>query len=182
MKNTLLAITLLFTLSLFSQEGNSENDNDSKSENVSFAIIENVPIYSGCDENSDNAALKACMSKKVSRLISKNFNTYISKTLNLPSGKVRILVHFKINKEGYVSNIKARASHPELEAEAIRIVKLIPRFTRPGIQRGKPVIVPLTLPIVFTVAEDEPSRKLTKKELRALKKAKRKKERASQKS
>jgi len=178
MKNTLLAIMLLLAPSLFSQEENSENDNDSKSEDVSFAIIENVPIYSGCDENSSNTALKACMSKKVIRLVSKNFNTDIGKTLNLPSGRVRILVHFKINKEGYVSNIKARASHPELEAEAIRIVKLIPKFTRPGIQRGRPVIVPYTLPIVFTV-EEKPSIKLTKKELRALKKAKSREERAS---
>ena len=63
---------------------------------------------------------------------------------------------FKIDKEGNIIDIKARAKHPNLEKEAIRVISLLPKLIKPGYQRGKPVIVPYSLPIIFNVVADIP--------------------------
>jgi hypothetical protein len=60
------------------------------------------------------------------------------------------MVIFKIQKDGSISEIKSRAPHPELEKEAIRVIKALPKM-QPGMQRGKPVVVPYSLPILFQV-------------------------------
>ena len=163
MKYLHLFACLLFTVVSFSQEEKIENKEDA----VAFAVIENVPIYSGCDETLSNKELKDCMSTRIGNLFSRNFNIKLAKSLNLPAGKVRISVQFKVDKEGNVIDARARAPHPELEKEAIRVVYLIPKMDRPGIQRGKPVIVPYGFPINFIIDDTKP---LTKKEKRRLKK------------
>jgi len=104
---------------------------------VPFAVIENVPIFPGCENETSNNARKACMSKKVTKLV------------NL-SGVNRIFVSFKIDKSGNIVNIQSRAPHPKLAAEAKRVIKLLPKMT-PGKQRGKPVGVLYSLPITFKV-------------------------------
>ena len=45
---------------------------------------------------------------------------------------------------------RSRAINLELEKEAIRVISKLPQMT-PGYQRGKAVIVPYSLPIVFQV-------------------------------
>ena len=59
---------------------------------------------------------------------------------------------FKIDKRGNVTSVRARAPHPRLEKEAVRVIKLLPKF-EPGKQRGKAVIVPYSLPIIFQVQD-----------------------------
>lgn len=93
---------------------------------------------------------KKCMSDKISTLISDNFDSGIGNKLNLPAGNIRISVIFKINSDGPIKDIQARAQHPELEKEAIRVIGLIPKM-KPGYFRGKPVTVPYSLPILFKV-------------------------------
>ncbi len=44
---------------------------------VPFAVIENVPVYPGC-EKGNNAAKKACMSEKISKFVQKKFNTELA--------------------------------------------------------------------------------------------------------
>jgi protein TonB len=161
---------LLFVTSLitFSQEGNTTklelNEINEESEEVPFAIIENVPVYSGCDENMGSQALKQCMNSQISTLISKQFNINIAENLNLPEGKVRIIAMFKIGVNGEVKDIKVNAPHDELEKETIRVIKLIPNLDKPGYLRGKAVVVPYTLPIVFTIK----NKKLSKREQKKL--------------
>lgn len=162
MKTIFLIITVLFSLTTFSQDKSTSNIEEQE---TAFAMVEKAPVYSGCDENMGNQALKECMSSQIGTLVSKNFNTKLIKTLNLPSGKYRISVAFKVNKEGNIIGIKAKAPHPDLEKEAVRIVKLIPKLDKPGIQKGKPVIVPYGFPIKFVVEEAKP---LSKKEQRRL--------------
>jgi hypothetical protein len=152
----------------FSQEKESEKKKiieiNQETEEVPFAIIENVPIYSGCDMNMTNRAKKQCMSSKISDLVAENFNSSLASTLGLPVGKVKIFVGFKINQEGDVVDIKAFAPHPFLKREAIRVVKLIPRM-KPGMVRGKAVTVPYSLPIVFQVENPKKNKKTSKKEV-----------------
>jgi len=115
---------------------------------VPFAVIENVPIFPGC-ESGNNDAKKACMNKKISEFIGKKFNTDLASELGL-SGVQKIYVLFKIDKNGEITDVRARAPHPRLEKEAERVVNLLPKMV-PGKQRGKPVRVPYSLPISFQV-------------------------------
>ena len=120
-------------------------------EEVSFSSVENVPIFPGC-EKGNNAKRRKCMSEKISKFVQKRFNTKLARNLGL-SGRQRISVIFKIDKLGDVVGIRARAPHPKLEDEAIRVVNLLPKM-KPGIQLGKAVIVPFSLPIIFEVKEE----------------------------
>ena len=66
---------------------------------------------------------------------------------------LRVLVRFTINKEGLVENVKIKKSsgNPNLDAEAVRVVKSSPQWEEwePPIQRRKPVKVRFDFPIVF---------------------------------
>jgi len=118
---------------------------------VPFAVIENVPIFPGCESKKNNNDRKKCMSEKVSKLVNRKFNTELGADLGL-SGVNRIFVSFKIDKRGNIVNIRSRAPHPRLEQEAERVIKLLPKMT-PGKQRGQPVGVLYSLPITFKVED-----------------------------
>ena len=117
---------------------------------VPFSVIENVPVYPGC-EKGNNAKKKACMSEKISKFVQKKFNTELAGELGL-TGRQRINVIFKIDKNGNITGVRSRAPHPRLEKEAARVINMLPKM-KPGKQRGKAVIVPYSLPIVFQVQD-----------------------------
>ena len=118
-------------------------------EDVPFLIIEDVPLYPGC--SGTNAERRDCFSQQITKFVSNNFNTQLSADLGLQQGSIqKIYVMFKINKEGKISEIKARAPHIKLQEEAIRVIQKLPNMT-PGKQRGRPVSVSYGLPIVFKV-------------------------------
>ncbi|WP_452222297.1 M56 family metallopeptidase [Lacinutrix salivirga] len=117
-------------------------------EAVSFATIEKVPIYPGCSISDSNEDNKICFSKSISNYVSSNFNTKLAKSLDLAKGVQKINIFFTINKEGKIEKIKTRSPHPDLDAEAVRLVKGLPKMT-PGEQGGKPVSVTFFLPIKF---------------------------------
>jgi len=117
---------------------------------VPFAVIENVPIFPGC-EKGNNDAKKKCMSEKIQKFVQKKFNTDLAADLGL-SGRQRINVIFKIDKTGNVVGVRSRAPHPKLEQEAARVINMLPKM-KPGKQRGKAVTVPYSLPIVFQVQD-----------------------------
>jgi protein TonB len=116
---------------------------------VPFAVIENVPIYPGCENQSSNADKKECMSKKIEQFVISRFDTSLAGELGL-EGRQRISVQFKIDKNGDVTGVRARAPHPKLEEEAVRVVRGLPKMI-PGKQRGKAVGVLYALPIIFQV-------------------------------
>lgn len=118
---------------------------------VPFSVIENVPVFPGCESQKSNDAKRQCMSDKISDFVNKKFNTELAGELGL-SGKQRISVMFKIDKTGDITSIMARAPHPGLEKEAKRVIGLLPKML-PGKQRGKAVTVPYSLPILFQVQD-----------------------------
>ena len=120
-------------------------------EEVPFSLVEDVPVFPGCENKKNNEARKKCMSEKITKIVVRRFNTDLAGDLGL-SGRQRISVIFKIDKSGYITDIRARGPHPRLEKEAKRVIGLIPRMT-PGKQRGQAVIVPYSLPIIFTVQD-----------------------------
>ncbi len=117
---------------------------------VPFAVIENVPVFPGC-EKGNNAAKRKCMSDKIQKFVVKKFNTDLAGDLGL-TGRQRINVIFKIDKNGNVVGVRSRAPHPRLEKEAARVINLLPKM-KPGRQRGKAVTVPYSLPIIFQVQD-----------------------------
>ncbi|WP_375238425.1 energy transducer TonB [Aurantibacter sp.] len=116
---------------------------------VPFAIIENVPVFPGCEREKNNDARRKCMSDKIQKFVSKKFNTDIAADNSL-EGVMKISIGFVVDKTGNVINVRARAPHPALEKEAQRVVALLPKM-QPGKQRGKAVKVPFGFPIRFQV-------------------------------
>ncbi len=115
---------------------------------IPISVIENVPIFPGCDKGN-NTERRMCMSRKITKLVQKEFNTDLAGDLGL-SGRQRISVIFKIDKKGNIVGVRARAPHPKLKSEAIRVVNMLPKM-KPGIHKGKAVVVPYSIPIVFQV-------------------------------
>ena len=112
---------------------------------VPFAVIEDVPVFPGCEKGT-KVEKRACFQQKMEEHVAKNFR-YPEQALDLGiQGKVFVI--FVIDTQGYVSSIRSRGPDKILEAEAERIIKLLPKMI-PGKQRGKPVKVPYSVPIVF---------------------------------
>lgn len=118
---------------------------------VPFAVIENVPIYPGCEGMKNNNERKACMSEKIQEFVQRKFNTDLGGQLGL-SGVNRVIVQFKIDKNGNIADVRSRAPHPRLEEEAARVINSLPKM-EPGRQRGQAVGVMYSLPIVFQVQD-----------------------------
>lgn len=117
-------------------------------ENIPFAIVEDVPVYPGCKGTKEQK--RQCLQDKIRIHVNKTYNTEIPQDLGLSAGKKKVFVQFKINKEGNVTDARARGPHKRLETEAIRVVNLLPKMT-PGKQRGRSVSVSYTLPITLIV-------------------------------
>ena len=61
----------------------------------------------------------------------------------------RVVVNFIVEKDGSLTNVNVmRSVDPLLDAEAIRVVKAMPKWT-PGKQKGKPVRVKFNIPVTF---------------------------------
>ena len=85
---------------------------------------------------------------------------YLAANIKYPASAVkakkqgRVIVTFIIQKDGSVAKARiARSVDPELDAEALRIVKAMPNWT-PGTQDGKPVNVKYAIPVVFSLQKD----------------------------
>ena len=61
----------------------------------------------------------------------------------------RVITNFVVERDGSISDVQiVRGQDPSLDKEAIRVIKTMPKW-KPGQQRGKPVRVRFTLPVVF---------------------------------
>ncbi|MCK0123872.1 M56 family metallopeptidase [Gelidibacter sp. F2691] len=119
---------------------------------VPFAHVDEAPYFPACSDTSTEKERKNCISNEISQFVNKNFNINLANELGL-KGRQRISVIFKIGKDGALTEIKAQAPHPELEKDAIRVIKELPKMT-PGKHNGKAVVVPYSLPILFQVQND----------------------------
>lgn len=65
----------------------------------------------------------------------------------------RVVVQFVVEKDGRIGQVKvARGRHPELDKEAVRLVKSLPKFI-PGKNNGQAVRCWFTLPINFKLQQ-----------------------------
>ena len=112
---------------------------------VPFAVIEDVPIFPGC-EGVSKSKRRDCFQEKMNKHIVKNFRyPDIAQEMGIQG---RVYINFIISKDGSISNIRMRGPDKNLENEAKRIISKLPKMI-PGKQRGRPVRVPFSIPITF---------------------------------
>ena len=80
---------------------------------------------------------------------------YLSKNIKYPTiaqengTQGRVTVQFVVNKDGSIVDAKVlRGVDPYLDKEALRVIGTMPKW-KPGMQRGKPVRVKYTVPVMF---------------------------------
>lgn len=121
---------------------------DPKDEVFDLNFMEEAPLFPGCKGTSDER--KACFSEMIQKHINKKFNSELGQELGLQPGVQRIYTLFKIDKNGNVIDIEARASHVRLKDEAMRVIESLPKM-QPGKQHGVPVKVRYSIPITFKI-------------------------------
>jgi len=108
----------------------------SKSEEVPFVVVEEMPMFPGGDR-----ALLDYISE----------NTIYPEASKAQNIQGRVIIRFCVTAKGGVSLVSViKGVAPELDAEAVRVVKTLPTFN-PGKQGGKPVPVWYMVPITFTL-------------------------------
>ena len=102
--------------------------------NKVYEVVEQMPTFPG----GDAALMK-----------------YLSENVKYPALAIkaqeqgRVVVSFTVEKDGAISDVKvARSVTPSLDAEAVRVVKAMPKWT-PGRMNGESVNVKFRLPITF---------------------------------
>ncbi|MDG4716047.1 energy transducer TonB [Winogradskyella marincola] len=130
------------------QCNNSKKDNDII---VGLFIIEQPPEFLDTPKQLTAEEKKTYFSDRIQEIVKENFNQNIGDSTGL-KGKQRIFTQFTINETGEVENIKVRAPHPLFEAEAKRVINLLPKF-KPGNQRGKAISMVHNLPITFVIED-----------------------------
>ena len=115
------------------------------SEVFSFAQVESMPIFQGCEDAIGNDALYQCMNVQLMRFIAREFK--VSERMTQFSSGEKVFVEFIIEKNGNVNKAKIiRGSNELVSEEAIRVVQSLPKFT-PAKLNGKPVRMSYILPI-----------------------------------
>lgn len=139
-----------------------------------------VPMYFRLNKNARRMASKtAATVAKTDTTLAKNADIYtivdkmpqfetgerglanfISRVLRYPIDARQagvqgcILCSFIVDTEGRISNVEVvQGLHPSLDAEAVRVLGVMPRWT-PGVNNGEKVNVKCLLPIDFTIDEE----------------------------
>lgn len=154
---TLINYSLTFILCLVAISGYGQEKKGSITDDaLPFAVAEQVPAYPGC-EQLEGKEMKDCTVRKITDHVNTNFNTSLGKKLNL-EGRNRIVVQFKIDENGNITNVRSRSLADEakvreaLQDEANRVVRSLPKM-QPGQKDGKDVAIMYSLPIEFAVPE-----------------------------
>lgn len=116
---------------------------------VPFAIIEDVPLFPGC-ERVKKSERRKCFQEKLDKHVLKNFRyPEIAQEMGVQG---RVFVTFVIDRDGTITGIRTRGPDKNLEKEAARIIGKLPNMT-PGKQRGRAVRVPFSYPINFRLQQ-----------------------------
>ena len=118
---------------------------DDMLDEVPFAVIEEVPTFPGCEKLAKSER-RQCFQDRMDRHVRRTFRyPEIAQEMGIQG---RVFVQFTIGKDGSISAIRTRGPDKNLEKEASRIIGKLPKMT-PGKQRGRPVRVPCSIPIIF---------------------------------
>lgn len=112
------------------------DEEEEEEEQEAFVVVEDMPTFGkgGIDEFRIN---------------------HVQKKMKYPEAAAenniqgRVYINFVVNEKGEVCNVRVvRGVDPLLDKEAVRVVSASPKW-KPGKQRGKPVRVQYTIPIIF---------------------------------
>lgn len=104
-----------------------------------FMVVENMPEFPG--------GMRACM-----EFLARNIKYPVECQKNGVQG--RVIVQFIVKADGSVDSPEImRSVDPLLDAEALRVVGLMPKW-KPGTQKGEAVDVRFTIPIAFQIPAD----------------------------
>jgi len=119
-------------------------------EQLDFFKLEDKPCFPSCS-SLPKAERGDCTQQEIIKYVVGNVKyPPLAKDAGI-SGTV--FVGFVIQKDGSIDDVEVlRGVHPDLDKEALRAIKSLPKFI-PGKQRGKPVNVPYSLPILFQVQD-----------------------------
>jgi len=146
-KNVGVSFTIPFTLLI---EGiiSSKIKNIKQSsveDTVNFMAIDKAPTFPGCDSGD-----KDCFSQMVQKHFSRNFDAKLPNNLGLSAGKKRVFIGFKVDVNGDVIDVQARAPHADIKEEVLSVMKTLPKMI-PGKHEGKNVAVNYNIPFVLLV-------------------------------
>ena len=117
--------------------------------NEIFMVVEEMPVFSGCETIADPDEKKKCSDRKVFEFIAQNLRYPVIARENGVEGNV--VVEFIIDKTGAVTKAKIlKDVGAGCGEEALRVVGLMPKWM-PGVQRGRQVSVALRLPVKFKI-------------------------------
>lgn len=109
-------------------------------DNPVFDVVEEAPEF-------PNGGLPGLM-----QFLSENIKYPVNAQKNGTQG--RVTVQFIVNADGSLSNISIiRGVDPDLDGEAVRVISTMPKW-KPGMQKGKPVRVKFTVPVMFRLSDD----------------------------
>lgn len=116
-----------------------EEDRNSPDEDV-FEVVENMPEF-------PDGGMPGLMK-------------YLSANIRYPEAahkagtQGRVTVQFVVGKDGSIGDVKViRGVDPTLDAEAIRVISSMPKW-KPGTQKGEPVNVRYTVPVMFRLTPE----------------------------
>ena len=116
-----------------------EEDRNSPDEDV-FEVVENMPEF-------PDGGMPGLMK-------------YLSTNIRYPEAahkagtQGRVTVQFVVGKDGSIGNVSIlRGVDPALDAEAIRVISGMPKW-KPGTQKGEPVNVKYTVPVMFRLTPE----------------------------
>jgi TonB family protein len=113
-----------------------------------FKVVEEMPRFPGCE---DQASPQNCANQKMLEFIYQNLKYPADAREAQQEGTV--VASFVVNKTGRLVDFKiVRSIHPSLDAEVLRVVRLMNELELPwvaGKQRGRAVNVMINLPIRF---------------------------------
>lgn len=105
-----------------------------------YEVVENMPEF-------PNGGMTALMK-------------YLSDNIRYPEAahkagiQGRVTVQFVVGKDGSIGNVSIlRGVNADLDAEAIRVISSMPKW-KPGTQKGEPVKVKYTVPVMFRLAPE----------------------------
>jgi TonB family protein len=117
------------------------------SNGIPFAVVEEVPIFPGCEDAADP---RDCFREKIHKHISRHFRYPDEAQKQGIQGRVSVM--FTIDEQGNIVNIRKRGPHEILEAETVRIIEKLPQM-QPGKSGGKAVRVPFSIPINYKLEQ-----------------------------
>ena len=117
---------------------------------VGFKVdqVHTLPVYPGCERaGSTREEQFECLNQMIRTLIGRNVRYPEVARQKVMEG--RVWIAFVIDTKGYADEVWVeRSVDPLLDAEALRVIKMLPRM-KPATVDGKPVNLRYSIPINF---------------------------------